>query len=62
MRLKVNHLVLDKSRIEHGDGGFLERVVGTSIEVATAGTNPEWKVSELPRDTDEGLLCLVLTP
>lgn len=33
--LKMSHLSLDQTRVEHRHSCLLERVVGTSIEVAT---------------------------
>lgn len=37
--LQVHHLVLHEAGLQHGDGGFLEGVGGTSVEVRTTGAD-----------------------
>jgi hypothetical protein len=39
VRLEMDHLLLDEFGLEHGDGSLLEGVVGTTIEIASAGSD-----------------------
>lgn len=43
--LQRNHLLLHKGRLKHGNRGLLERCVGTTIEVGTAGADTMFIVS-----------------
>lgn len=48
--LQSDHFPLNKTGLEHGDRGLLERGVGTSIEVGAAGTDAGQLISILDRD------------
>ena len=37
--LKMDHFVLDKLRLQHGNGGFLEGMASAAVEVTTARAN-----------------------